>query len=373
MFSVKKVLARILIISLIICNNGFFTLADSVDSIVSENNTSTEQVHYNISEQDDTSETDIENETKVSEVTNDTTESDDESTDGIENSDIDILESESDETTLVEETEAESDDETSKSAEENETQSDESVSNLLPLEEIKYDDNISTDSEFERLLEENIELVEYLRSFNITVDSSATIKFFKELELREDGEYLTAKLDGHWYLADDRFSDTYNPYKESDGLFGADTTQKIILDFGANRPTINKSNNWNNTVFATENPQRQTIEFEANGGTIIKDWFQSTYTTSTFPIKNFGSIGGGDHIELPTFGDVWNGFEFKGWLDEEGVNLTTSQNNCFGPIFQYGGEVTYTASWERVTTETHNISISYFRSTYSSAFSVPYN
>ena len=248
----------------------------------------------------------------------------------------------------------------------------------ISLEEIQLEENlrVSTDSEFEELYNDNVELVEKLRNFNIIVEDSATIKFFKELELSEDGPYLVAKMDGKLFLADDRFNNTYNPYKNENRLFGA-TNRTITLDFGVNRPLANKSSNWSETHTGREaraNNAPSTVQFTAQGGQIIKEFFvtlaNSNPGTAAYPIQNFGS---GDHIKLPEFGpNVWDGFEFKGWVDSEGVSLTTSQKGCFLFAFQYDEDITYTASWEKVTTGTHTLNINYFRATYSTVFSNPF-
>lgn len=243
--------------------------------------------------------------------------------------------------------------------------------------------NISTDSEFETLYNENIELVEKLRAYNITVNHSSVIKFFKELELRVDGPYLNAKMNGHWYLADDKFVETYNPYRPSNGLFGDDPpTQIITLDFGENAPHVHKSSNWNNTIYATNSKIDPNLRFidigvTGNAGMIINDYFTAFEMAygGFFP-RDDGTIGSGYHVMLPQFGDIWDGFVFKGWVDEEGVSLDSSQRGAFNYAFQYDGNVIYTAVWERVPDRTpansHKFSISYFRATYSSAFKTPF-
>ncbi len=462
----KKIIASILILSMIVCSEGFYVFAESVGEMTSET-TETTVANYSVEDTEPTTslesvvesdamiEAPFDTEDEETDATDyeEEPEEDEESTEYEEEPEEDIessSEAAEDETT-VESVESEEDDaESTESAEdtdttetmettetttsedaietsifeptadsfestaltttteelfnesesiveeENTVSTESEVVETIETEEVEISSdsepdlieldvidrrNISTDSEFEALYNENIELVEKLRAYNITVDHSSVIKFFKELELRVDGPYLNAKMNGHWYLADDRFVETYNPYKVSNGLFGDDPpTQIITLDFGENAPHVHKSSNWNNTIYATNSkadPNLRYIDigFANNAGVVIADYFTNVIEAAfggSFPVADFGL---GNHIKLPEYGDVWDGFEFKGWVDADGVNLSTSQNNAFKYIFGYDGDVTYTAVWEKVTTgdaNKHKLNISYFRATYSSAFKTPF-
>ena len=255
-----------------------------------------------------------------------------------------------------------------------------SIDTLKSITELSEIDTVATKSNLENVISENKELVDLLKKHNVTVDSVETIDFLKTVELSIDGDKLIGKFNNKMYFIDDNFVIYYGPKANAaDGLFGGTVgvNQTITLDFGINMPGINKaSNSWVDSPWARQNPIPTSINFTGDCGEIIYNFFATgdgaTAGLLDDPTKLKVNYGSGDHLQLPQFGDIWNGFKFIGWVDEDGVNLNTSQNGTFMYSFQYDGDVTYTATWEKVTTLVATLSISYFRATYSAALKTPY-
>ena len=436
-YNIKKLIAQLLILSMILCNNSFYTFADTIDDVIptttsvenysseeSDNNLDTttiepsegseeqgedpedgeaevngedqglvnpgheepaspdpfdsaddvpnkkaeyeEEPEEDNQESDQTDSTDVSSSEEIDNTDNDGNEGNIENPEGTEATDA------TDSTDSTENTDASSEaNNTDQSTEESGTEVViESDTDIVPMNQ-NPEVEISTPSDLETLIEENRELYDMLCDHGIVIDNPFTLLFMKELEYEHDGDYLIAKMGDYYYLIDQQFIDKYATRQDEHvNLFGAGNVS-VTLDFGTNRPGMaNTSNEWNTYDWSTAGQQ---ISFSGPEGAVIYTTLKTTYTN--LPTKTYGSYTGtdaGKHVTLPTFGNIWTGFTFEGWLDSDGNNLNDTQQGTFFYAFPYGNSITYTASWIKNTNTDEILNIKYYRATYSSAMSNPY-
>lgn len=448
---IYKTLSQILIISLIICNNCFYTFADSIDNLVDNtisaseyNIDSVEQVeHENQDEVTHAEESDINDYQTYTtvEITDVTTserfeEENDENIEDVEEENIEnenlispdtfyqlntnnnssdyaeepeedeqIISTEENSESYIEETEntieqtentegtvenIEVDESTTTVVDSSEEMAQtEATTTVIPLEFMEdfggidfkistdsdtysddifdYDEEIiSTTSELEDILLENQDLVDMLAPYGIIIDNYQTFEFMRNLEYEYDGPYLLAKMNDYYFEVNNQFVDKYarkNIIKK--GLFGAAGDTSVTLDFGDINPQMSDcSNSWQQYGSGVG----QTITFSGPEGAVIYTTIKTEYPN--LPVKTYGSYSGtdaGKHVVLPTFAnDLWDGFKFEGWLDEDNNNLNITQQGTFFYSFPYGNSITYTASWVKDTTKDEVLNIKYYRTINSS-------
>ena len=370
--NIKKSIAKVLIVAMILSSNAFYTFADSMESDIDASKESKIVVEKtNYAEQNDS--IDIESsDTGVNVV------SPDEDIFGIApTSTLSEVEDEEEDVFAdggYEEEPEEDVEEIDESTEESSSEEVSTEDTTDSLEETTDEETTveleSTTSEEETTIEEETTTKdETSTEEESTGEDETTTEGYSEGTGSIDSNEIATESDitneeitaTESVILSDEIVATDSIMILDDNIFGGvpGVSQTITLAFGDEYPLANSSSNWNVTSFAGQATVPATVTFTGNINTVISDFFVSNnyVTAANLPLIS-QETAGERHIVLPTFAnDKWEGFTFDGWYDETDILVTEL------PYRFQDGDKTYTARWSKDTTRSYSFNIKYVRRT----------